>query len=138
MGSFVVPAMSKTTLPIIVKIRSIHDDLMNPDVELTRNGVSNTSKFCCKFATYKVPLNENKRCIATHDMSRIQHQGSLKTLFRDLYYSFYILTNVTGVLCFLFGKFQPMFVFFFQNRNIYGIYILTNPNFTNFFISGCR
>ena len=25
---------------------------------------------------------------------------------------FYILTNVTGVLCFLFGKFQPTFVFF--------------------------
>ena len=104
------------------------------EFQVCQNFVANQSKF----ATYKVPLNENKRCIATHDMSRIQHQGSLKTLFRDIYYCFlYSHERHRGSLFFIW-KISTNVRILFQNRNIYGIYILTNPNFTNFFISGCR
>ena len=64
---------------------------------------------------FSIFLNENERYIATHDMSRIQHQGSLKTLFKDLYYSF-LYSHWRQYSLFFFGKFQPRRIFFQKQK----------------------
>ena len=77
----------------------------------------NIRRFWFLMNRFSISLNENERCIATHDMSRVQHQGSLRRYLKIYITVFYILTDVALVFSFFF-EISPTTYFFFQNRNI--------------------